>query len=65
MSDPSRVKVFRKIIDRQSGKPLYKLTKFEIVRVTDYTHVTDNGKFYRKNHICLIIGLPFQLLPTL
>ena len=48
MSDPSRVKVFRKIIDRQSGKPLYKLTKLEIVRVTDHTHVTDNGKFYRK-----------------
>ena len=53
LSDPGRVKVFRKIIDRQSGKPLYKLTKFKIVRVTDHTYITDNGKFYRKNHICL------------
>ena len=53
LSDPSRVKVCRKIIDRQSGKPLYKLTKFKIVRVTDHTYVTDNGKVYRKNHICL------------
>ena len=53
MSDPSRVKVFRKIIDRQSGKPLYKLTKFKIVCVTDHTYVTDTGKVYRKNHICL------------
>ena len=53
LSDPRRVKVFRKIIDRQSGKPLYKLTKFKIVRVTDHTYVTDNGKVYRKNHICL------------
>ena len=35
------------------GKPLYKLTKFKIVRVTDHTYVTDNGKVYRKNHICL------------
>ena len=52
LSDPSRVKVFRKIIDRQSWKPLYKLTKFKIVRVTDHTYVTDNGKVYRKNHIC-------------
>ena len=53
LSDPGRVKVFRKIIDRQSGKPLYKLTKFKIVRVTDHTYITDKGKFYRKKHICL------------
>ena len=53
LSDPSRVKVFRKIIDRQSGKPLYKMTKFKIVRVTDHTYVTDKGKAYRKNYICL------------
>ena len=53
LSDPGRVKVFRKIIDRQSGKPMYKLTKFKIVRVTDHTYITDNGKVYRKNHICL------------
>ena len=53
LSDPGRVKVFRKIIDRQSGKPLYKLTKFKIVRVTEHTYITDKGKVYRKNHICL------------
>ena len=53
MSDPSRVKVFREIIDRQSGKHLYKLTKFKIVRVTDHTYVTGTGKVYRKNHTCL------------
>ena len=35
------------------GKPRYKLTKFKIVRVTDHTYVTDNGKLYLKNHICL------------
>ena len=45
--------MFRIIIDRQSGKSLYKLTKFKIVRVTDHTYITDNGKVYRKNHICL------------
>ena len=53
LSDPGRVKVFRKIIDRQSGKPLYKLTKFKIVRVTDHTYINENGKVYQKNHICL------------
>ena len=53
LSDPGRVKVFRKIIDRQSGKPLDKLTKFKIVRVTDHTYITDKGKVYRKSHICL------------
>ena len=53
MSDPSRVKVFRKIIDRQSGKPLHKLTKIRIVRVKDHTYVNDSGNVHRKNHICL------------
>ena len=53
MSDPNRVKVFRKIIDRQCGKPLFKSAKLKIVRVTDHTYVTDTGKVYRKNHICL------------
>ena len=53
LSDPGRVKVFRKIIDRQSGKPLFKLTKFKIVRVTEQNYITDKGKVYRKNHICL------------
>ena len=53
LSDPTRVRVFRKIIDRQSGKPLFKLAKFKITRVTDHTYVTDKGKVYRKNHVCL------------
>ena len=53
MSDPSRVKSLGKLLIVNRGKPLYKLTKFKIVRVTDHTYVTDNGKVYRKNHICL------------
>ena len=47
------MRVFRKIIDRQSGKPLFKLAKFKITRITDHTYVTDKGKVYRKNHVCL------------
>ena len=52
LSDPNRVRVFRKIIDRQSGKPLFKLAKFKITCITDHTYVTDKGKVYRKNHVC-------------
>ena len=53
LSDPSRVRVFRKIIDRQSGKPLYKTVIFKITQITDHTYVTDKRKIYRKNHACL------------
>ena len=48
LSDPSRVRVFRKIVDRQSGKPLFKLAKFKITRITNHTYVTDRGKFIEK-----------------
>ena len=53
LSDPSRVRVFRKVIDRQSGKPLFKPAKLKITHITDHTYVTDKGKVYRKNHVCL------------
>ena len=51
LSDPSRVRVFRKIIDRQSDKPLFKPAKFKITHITD--HFTDKEKVCRKNHVCL------------
>ena len=53
LSHPNRVKVVRQIIDRKSGKPLFKSAKLKIVCITDHTYVTDNGKVYRKNYICL------------
>ena len=53
LSDPSRVRVFRKIIDRQSGKPLYKIAKFKITQITDHPYDTDKEKIYRKNHVYL------------
>ena len=53
MTDPNRVKIFRKIKDRQSGKPVFKPAKLKIVRIIHHTYVTDNGKVYRKNRICL------------
>ena len=53
LQDPLRVKIFRKLLDRKSGKPLFKLAKIKITRVTDHTYITDQGKVYRKNHLSL------------
>ena len=64
LSDPSRVRVFRKIIDRQSGKPLFKLAKFKITRIADHTYVTDKGKVYRKNHVCLKLNFRNNISAT-
>ena len=53
LQDPLRVKIFWKVLDRKSGKPLFKLAKIKITRVTDHTYITDKGKVYRKNHLSL------------
>ena len=50
LQDPLRVKIFRKMLDRKSGKPLFKLTKIKSTRITDHTYITDKEKVYRKNH---------------
>ena len=53
LQDPLRVKIFRKVLDQKSGKPLFKLAKIMITRVTDHTYITDKGKVYRKEHLSL------------
>ena len=53
LKDPLRFKILRKVLDRKSGKPLFKLAKIKITRVTDHTHITDKGKVYWKNHLSL------------
>ena len=53
MQDPLRVKIFRKVLDRKSGKPLFKLTKIKITRVTDHTYITEQRKVYWKNPLSL------------
>ena len=62
LSDPSRVRVFRKIIDRQSGKPLYKPAKFKITQITDHTYVTEKGKIYRKIHVFHKLNFRYNIL---
>ena len=53
LQDPLRVKIFRKFLDRKLGKPLFKLAKIKITRVTDHTYITDKGNVYRKNYLSL------------
>ena len=43
LSEPIRVRLFRIIIDSQSGKPLHKTAKFKITQITVHTYVTDKG----------------------
>ena len=45
--------VFRKILDRKSGRSLFKRFNGKIVKVTNYVYITENGKVIRKNHITL------------
>ena len=45
--------VYRKILDRRSGRPLFKRFNGKIVKVTNNTYITENGKVIRKNHISL------------
>ena len=50
---PEKAVVYRKILDRKSGRPLFKLFNGKIVKVTTKTYITENGKVIRKNHISL------------
>ena len=50
---PEKVVVYRKILDRKSGRPLFKRFNGKIVKVTNNTYITENGKVIRKNHISL------------
>ena len=50
---PEKVVVYRKFLDRKSGRPLFKRFNGKIVKVTNNTYITENGKVIRKNHISL------------
>ena len=50
---PQKVIVYRKILDRKSGRPLFKLFNGKIVKNTYNTYNTEDGKVIRKNHISL------------
>ena len=48
---PEKVVVYRKILVRKSGRPLFKQFNGKIIKVTNNTYITENGKIIRKNHI--------------
>ena len=50
---PEKIVAYRKILDRKSGRPLFKRFNGKIVKVTNNTYITENGKVIRKNHIPL------------
>ena len=50
---PEKEVVYRKILDRKSGRPLFERLNGKIVEVTNNTYITENGKVIRKNPLSL------------
>ena len=44
LNEPSKVKSFRKFLNRKSGRELFKPLKDKIVRITGSTYINDKGK---------------------
>ena len=53
LNEPSKVKVFRKFLNRKSGRELFKPFKGKIVQITGSTYITDKGKVIRRNHLAV------------
>ena len=57
LNDLSKVEIFRKFLNRKSGRELFKPFKGKNVRVTGATYITDKGKVIRKNHLAVRLKL--------
>ena len=53
LNEPNKVEIFRKFLNRKSGKELFKPFKGIIVRVTGSKYITDKGKVIRRNHLAV------------
>ena len=53
LNEPSKVEVFRKFLNRKSGRELFKPFKGKIVRITGSTYISDKGKVIRRNHLAV------------
>ena len=53
LNEPSKVKIFRKFLNRKSGRELFKPFKGKIVRITGSTYISDKGKVIRRNHLAV------------
>ena len=53
LNEPSKVEIFRKFLNRKSGRELFKPFKGKIVRITGSTYISDKGKVIRRNHLAV------------
>ena len=53
LNEPIKVKIFRKFLNRKSGREFFKPFKGKIVQITGSTYITDKGKVIRRNHLAV------------
>ena len=53
LNEPNKVEIFRKILNRKSGRELFKPFKGKIVQITGSTYISDKGKVIRRNHLAV------------
>ena len=53
LNEPNKVEIFRKFLNRKSGRELFKPYKGKIVRITESTYISDKGKVIRRNHLAV------------
>ena len=53
LNEPNKVEIFRKFLNRKSGRELFKPYKGKIVRITEFTYISDKGKVIRRNHLAV------------
>ena len=64
LNDPKRVKIIRKILDRQSDKTLFETAKCKINQITDHNYVTDRKSIEKLFALNLTFVMTFQLAKT-
>ena len=53
LNEPNKVEIFRKFLNRKSGRQLFKPFKGKIVQTTGSTFISDKGKVIRRNHLAV------------
>ena len=53
LNEPNKVAIFRKFLNRKSGRELFKAFKGKIVQITGSTYISDKGKVIRRNHLAV------------
>ena len=53
LNEPNKVEIFRKFLNRKSGRELFKPFKGKIVQITGSAYISDKGKVIRRNHLAV------------